>query len=193
MIATIDRKQQILEAATHSFSLFGYKATTIDQIAKIANVGKGTIYTFYKNKEQLFHQIISLLIQEMKAAVDAIINDDLTFHEKVDRALFKLLEYRTDHQLMIKLLQEEKELGTPAVKKVIQSIEQMIIDYLKTIIQKGIDEGEIKSCHTELTAFIMLKLYVALIFDWDERHKPLDKEEISALLKLYVLDGLTPS
>ena len=193
MIATIDRKQQILEAATHSFSLFGYKATTIDQIAKIANVGKGTIYTFYKNKEQLFHQIISLLIQEMKAAVDAIINDDLTFHEKVDRALFKLLEYRTDHQLMIKLLQEEKELGTPAVKEVIQSIEQMIIDYLKKIIKKGIDEGEIKSCHTELTAFIMLKLYVALIFDWDERHKPLDKEEISALLKLYVLDGLTPS
>ncbi len=190
---TIDRKQQILEAATHSFSLFGYKATTIDQIAKIANVGKGTIYTFYKNKEQLFHQIISLLIQEMKATVDEIINDDLTFHEKADRALFKLLEYRTDHQLMIKLLQEEKELGTPAVKEVIQSIEHMIIDYLKTIIQKGIDEKEIKACNTELTAFIMLKLYVALIFDWDEQHDPLDKEEISALLKLYVLDGLTLS
>ena len=55
---SIDRKKLILEAATKSFSLFGYKATTMDQVAKIANVGKGTIYTFYENKEQLFKEIV---------------------------------------------------------------------------------------------------------------------------------------
>ncbi|MFD1909464.1 TetR/AcrR family transcriptional regulator [Paenibacillus rhizoplanae] len=32
------------------FSLFGYKATTMDQVAKIANVGKGTIYTFLRTR-----------------------------------------------------------------------------------------------------------------------------------------------
>lgn len=51
----MDRRQEILEAATKSFSLFGYKATTMDQVAKLANVGKGTIYTFFANKEELFH------------------------------------------------------------------------------------------------------------------------------------------
>ncbi|MEH7109635.1 TetR/AcrR family transcriptional regulator, partial [Bacillus sp. JJ1764] len=40
-----DRRRMIVEAATKSFSLFGYKATTMDQFAKLANVGKGTIYT----------------------------------------------------------------------------------------------------------------------------------------------------
>ena len=44
----IDRKRSIIEAATKSFSAFGYKATTMDQVAKLANVGKGTIYTFQK-------------------------------------------------------------------------------------------------------------------------------------------------
>lgn len=48
---SIDRKRQIIEAATKSFSLFGYKATTMEQIAKLANVGKGTIYTFLKTKK----------------------------------------------------------------------------------------------------------------------------------------------
>ncbi|GAA3330028.1 hypothetical protein GCM10020331_080890 [Ectobacillus funiculus] len=43
----IDRKWAIIEAATASFASFGYKATTIDQVAKMANVGKGTIYTFF--------------------------------------------------------------------------------------------------------------------------------------------------
>ncbi|CAM3957057.1 Transcriptional regulator TetR family [Geobacillus stearothermophilus] len=45
-----DRKRQIIEAATQSFAAFGYKATTMEQIAKLANVGKGTIYTFFSVK-----------------------------------------------------------------------------------------------------------------------------------------------
>ena len=36
----MDRRQEILLSATKSFTLFGYKATTIEQVAKIANVGK---------------------------------------------------------------------------------------------------------------------------------------------------------
>lgn len=53
----MDRRQEILEAAARSFTLFGYKATTMEQVAKIANVGKGTIYTFFANKEILFQEI----------------------------------------------------------------------------------------------------------------------------------------
>lgn len=49
-VAVVDRRQQVLQAAAKSFSLFGYKATTMDQVAKIANVGKGTIYTFLQTK-----------------------------------------------------------------------------------------------------------------------------------------------
>ncbi|MFD1909166.1 TetR/AcrR family transcriptional regulator [Paenibacillus rhizoplanae] len=44
---SIDRKALILQAATLSFVQFGYKATTMDQVSRIANVGKGTIYTFF--------------------------------------------------------------------------------------------------------------------------------------------------
>lgn len=48
-----DRKKLIVEAAEKSFSEFGYKATTMDHVARRAGVGKGTIYTFFKNKEEL--------------------------------------------------------------------------------------------------------------------------------------------
>ena len=57
-MAIVDRKKLIIEAAAKSFSLYGYKATTMDQVAKLANVGKGTIYTFFKTKEELFDEII---------------------------------------------------------------------------------------------------------------------------------------
>lgn len=79
---SIDRKKLILEAATKSFSLFGYKATTMEQVAKIANVGKGTIYTFYANKEQLFKEIVLRMIEEMKNEAEQSIKPNLTFYEK---------------------------------------------------------------------------------------------------------------
>ncbi|MBU8877374.1 TetR/AcrR family transcriptional regulator [Bacillus sp. FJAT-29790] len=187
----IDRKQLIIEAATKSFSLFGYKATTMDQVAKIANVGKGTIYTFFKNKEELFDEIINSLIVEMKQAADEADDSSLSFHEKVHLRLYKILEFRMKHQLTIKLFQEEKEMGTPAVMEVMEKLEDAIINYLKDKISHAIEKGEIQPCDPKLTAFVMLKLYVALIFDWEQRHQPLEKEEIASLFEQYIFKGLS--
>lgn len=187
----IDRKQLIIEAATKSFSLFGFKATTMDQVAKIANVGKGTIYTFFKNKEELFDEIISSLISEMKRAADEAMDSTLSFHEKVHRGLYQILEFRLKHQLTIKLFQEEKEMGTPAVMEVMIKLEDAILGYLKEKIVAAIDKGEIQECNPEVTAFIMLKLYIALIFDWEKRNEPLEKEEIAKLFEQYIFKGLS--
>ena len=187
----IDRKQLIIEAATKSFSLFGFKATTMDQVANIANVGKGTIYTFFKNKEELFDEIISTLIIEMKQAADEAMDSSLSFHEKVHRGLYQILEFRLKHQLTIKLFQEEKEMGTPAVMEVMIKLEDAILGYLKEKIIAAIEKGEIQECNPDVTAFIMLKLYVALIFDWEKRNEPLEKEEIAKLFEQYIFEGLS--
>jgi AcrR family transcriptional regulator len=186
-----DRRQLIVDAATKSFSLFGYKATTMDQVAKLANVGKGTIYTFFKNKEELFDDIINSLLKDMKDVAEKAINKENSFHENANRVLFDLLEFRNSHQLTIKLFQEEREIGTQAVVEVVQRVEEAIINYMKGIIQEAIDRKEIKRCDPEITAFVMLKLYVSLIFDWERSHKPLDKEEISELFELYLFKGLS--
>ncbi len=186
----IDRKQLILEAAKKSFSLFGYKATTMDQVAKLANVGKGTIYTFFKSKEEILDEIVTSLIRDMKAEAGNAIDPNSRFDENIRRVLIRFLEFRKSHQLTIKLFQEEREIGTKAVVDVIQRVEQAIIDYMKGIIQDAIDRGEIKECNPEITAFVMLETYVALIFDWEQHHPPLDKEEMSDLFKLYFFEGL---
>ncbi|SDY29588.1 DNA-binding transcriptional regulator, AcrR family [Evansella caseinilytica] len=186
-----DRRQMIIQAATKSFSLFGYKATTMDQVAKLANVGKGTIYTFFKNKEELFNEIVTELIKEMKATAEASFDENLSFYENANRALFQILAFRKEHQLTIKLFQEEREIGTPAVLEFMERLEQTVVNYIKNILQTAIDKGEIKQCNPEITAFVMLKLYIALIFDWEQSRKPLEKDEISKLFELYIFKGLS--
>ncbi|OCA87393.1 TetR/AcrR family transcriptional regulator [Pseudobacillus wudalianchiensis] len=187
----VDRKKQIVEAATKSFSLFGYKATTMDQVAKLANVGKGTIYTFFKNKEELFDEIVQTLIIEMREAAEKAIDPSKTFHENVHRALFQILQFRKKHQLTIKLFQEGKDMGTPAVLEVMNMMEEAILSFIKEKILVAVEAGEIKPCDPEVTAFIMLKLYISLIFDWEQRKEPLSEEDISQLFELYLFEGLS--
>ena len=187
----IDRRRQIVEAATNSFSLYGYKATTIDQVAKLANVGKGTIYTFFKNKEELFDEITSSLIKEMKNVAEQSVEPSCSFHENVHRALYRLLEFRKDHQLTIKLSQEARDIGTPAVLDVMEKLEHAILTFIKEKVILATEKGEIKECDPEITSFIMIKLYIALIFDWEKNHKPLEKEKIAELFKFYIFKGLS--
>lgn len=190
-LTTIDRREEILKAATESFSLFGYRATTIDQVARHANVGKGTIYTFFKNKEDLFRKIVKDLIVDMVKAANQAINPDKPFQENVHQSLYQMLEFRLEHQLTIKLFQEQREYGTPIVQRMMEKLENTILMFIQEKVELAIEKNEIKPCDSEVIAFMLLKLYVALIFDWEKNRQPLTKDEIAEIFKLYIFDGLS--
>ncbi|HLS59747.1 MAG TPA: TetR/AcrR family transcriptional regulator [Virgibacillus sp.] len=187
----IDRRQQIIDAATKSFSLYGYKATTMDQVAKLGNVGKGTIYTFFKNKEELFDVIITDLITNMRQVATEAIDPSLPFKNNVHQALYGMLEFRLKHQLTIKLFQEDRDIGTPIVQDVMGQVENEILSFISDKVRIAIDNKQIQDCDPELTAFILMKLYIALIFDWERNHEPLGKEDIAKIFDLYLLQGLS--
>lgn len=187
----MDRRQEILEAAAKSFTLFGYKATTMEQVARIANVGKGTIYTFFANKEILFQEIAMSLVNEMRAEADAVLDTSASFMDNAHNALMKMLQFREKHLLFAKLIEEEKELRTPAVKQVLIRIESEILSYVATLIQKRIDKGEIRECDTELVSYLLLKAYLAFIVDWQELHDDkIPEEKILNLFKETIFRGL---
>ena len=52
-------KRLIFKAAIKVFSQNGYNGTTMDDIAKEANVAKGTLYYHFKSKEEIFKFIIN--------------------------------------------------------------------------------------------------------------------------------------
>src|SRR5258708_2762533 len=52
------REERILDAATRLLMRWGYRKTTIDDVAREAGVGKGTIYLHWKDKNQLFSAAI---------------------------------------------------------------------------------------------------------------------------------------
>lgn len=189
-MAPIDRRQQVIQAAAQSFSMFGYKATTMDQVAKIANVGKGTIYTFFTNKEQLFDQILVEVIQEMKNIAHREVHRESTFFDNLFRVLDSLLEFRRDHELLVKLSQELKDFGTLQAKDGLEKVEKVISDFLASQLEKAKERGEIKDCDPNIVSFMMIRLYIALTSDWNKQHEPLGKEEIKNHFRLFLMEGI---
>ncbi|EJW19106.1 TetR/AcrR family transcriptional regulator [Paenibacillus alvei] len=188
---TIDRRKQIVEAAAQSFALFGYKATTMDQVAKIAKVGKGTIYTFFTNKEELFDEILQQLIHEMKEIADREIAEDRPFIDKLYRVLDRVLDYRSRHELAMKLSQELRDFGTPMAKEALAKMEQELLEYIEREVRVAMERGEVKQGDPKVVSFVMLQLYKALTTEWNKLNEPLDKEAIKSYFRLHFMEGLT--
>ncbi|WP_078430012.1 TetR/AcrR family transcriptional regulator [Alkalihalobacterium alkalinitrilicum] len=185
-----DKKKIIINAATKSFSLYGYKATTMDHVAKIAKVGKATIYTFFSTKEELFQEIIDDLAREMKEVALEEIDRNQPFSRNLHQSLIRILDYREKHSLTIKLYQEVKEFGTPACIDALARLEEEIIAFIEKEVHYALDKGELKACDPKITAFIILKMYISLAHVWGVKHDRLSKEDIANLFNLYLMDGL---
>jgi len=68
-----DRPQELLDAAFRVFAEHGYRATRLEQVAEAAGVTKGTIYYYYRNKEDLFRQTIAQHRVRAGSKIDALL------------------------------------------------------------------------------------------------------------------------
>ena len=113
------------------------------------------------------------------------------FQDNVHHALVEMLDFRRDHQLMIKLIQEQRDIGTPIVNNVLDKVEESILTFIRDKIEIAIQRGEIKKCDPDIFAYIILVTYISLIFDWEKSREPLSKEEIAEIFQTYIFNGLS--
>jgi TetR/AcrR family transcriptional regulator of autoinduction and epiphytic fitness len=186
----VDRRTLILKAATQSFAQFGYKSTTMDLVSKIANVGKGTIYTFFSTKDELFEDILSSSLEEMQSALNRSIKQGETFLDNLMRVLDAMLEFRSDHDLFIKLAQEVRDIGTTQAIDSIRKLENLVLESLKQEINRAIHNGQVTACDPDIAAFIIMRLYIALTTDWNKLNVPLNKDQIKTNMQLFIAKGI---
>ncbi len=75
------KKKKIDKSAQKLFSQFGLKKVTTDEIARDAGISKATVYKFYKNKFEIFHEVVrietDLMISMMRKAINKESQTDL--------------------------------------------------------------------------------------------------------------------
>jgi TetR/AcrR family transcriptional repressor of uid operon len=65
-------RERIVRAAIIAFSRYGFDRTRMDDIARIAKLSKGTLYLYFRSKEDLFYAISENSIKELKEQLSAL-------------------------------------------------------------------------------------------------------------------------
>jgi len=93
----VNTRDKILSVANILFSRFGFHKTSMDEIAKIARKAKGSLYYHFASKEDLFKEVVSKEIINLKNQLSIIIEDtDLSASGKMKKYLIKRMEVLND-------------------------------------------------------------------------------------------------
>src|SRR5471032_1831176 len=79
------RRDAILAAALEEFSARGFEATRLDDVAKRADVAKGTIYLYFRDKEALFQELIRAMLTPLVGTIEALGAADVPINVLAER------------------------------------------------------------------------------------------------------------
>lgn len=92
------KREGILEASARAFARGGYRATTMQDIAREAGYTPPSLYAYFDSKEQIFLELAALLSREFTAVFDEPLPAQLPFRERLQQLLHRLYEKADRHR-----------------------------------------------------------------------------------------------
>jgi len=139
-----NKYHQILEAAVKVFARQGFHQSTVAQIAKEAGVADGTIYLYFKNKDDILVQFFSFrakqVFERFREAVDGAQNSRDKLRNLVHR---HLAEFQRDRDGAV-VYQVETHQNSRLAEAQIREMSQMYRDLISEIVEQGQQEGTIR-------------------------------------------------
>lgn len=131
---------QIIEAAVQVIAENGYHASQVSKIAKKAGVADGTIYLYFKNKEDI---LISVFEEKMGQFINHI-SDEIRKKDNANDKLYVLIQMHfqqlsEDPHLAV-VTQLELRQSNPALRIQINKVLKPYLTVIDSIIQEGIEE-----------------------------------------------------
>jgi len=157
-MSEINVKSLIIESATKYFSKFGFYKTTMDEIAKHIHKAKGVLYYYFKNKEELFNEVLKQELNIVKVELKKIVDND-------DDSLIMLKTYiLTRLKLLNKAVNYHETLKADFfdkyyfVKDVRDDFDEFERAQLTIILKKGKSEGylDVKNVNSTVNILMMV-------------------------------------
>lgn len=148
-----NKEIDIIEAAVKVFAKYGYHNSKISKIAETANVATGSVYVYYKNKEDILLKIFSDLWIKLYDELDMIVsNTSLSSIEKLDAMIDLIFDMFAEKPSLALVFVNEQNHLEQSNKKGFTNYYEKFLDRGEEIIKKGINEGLISE-NIDLTIF----------------------------------------
>lgn len=148
----LERKNEIMKIASDLFYSKGIADTTISEITYIANIGKGTFYQYFKNKEDVIDEYIKTSFQNMYTLIDEKIDNFKTNKEKIFFIVKSLFMSKATDEKFTYIFIEFLRLTASKKKKESKELyefNQQNINLISKYLEKGIIEEEFISCNNQ--------------------------------------------
>ncbi len=138
-----EKHHLILEAAITVFATQGYYKTTVAQIAREAGVADGTIYLYFKNKEDLLLQIFSFRATEIfDQFYDAVAHCDHSEEKLRTLIRAQLQAFQENKELAVVFHAESRQVRKcAALTEQVNQISKQYRDLIGEIVETGQEEG----------------------------------------------------
>ncbi len=183
-------RAQLLKYSITKFTKYGSKHVTLDELASSLGISKKTIYTFFKNKEDLVTASLESLLNEYITEInEIIINND------TDPILSVLLIYKRGFEYLRyfkpSFLFGLKKYYPKASDLFDAFIDELAISTVTTLLKKAQKEGSIKQ---DVNVELLVKIYFFridnLVFKENNLFETFDEKELFNHLVIYNLKGV---
>ena len=145
IVDKVQKKKDIAFSCKDLFVQNGINSLTISQIAKVAGVGKGTIYEYFKNKEEIVFELVNILMKEHSEKLQITLGEQ----SSVKNMIKKFAEFfYTDENSELRTIYKEFisiSLVTPN-KEMLAFQTECFNNYFlwfEEIFKRGVSEGEL--------------------------------------------------
>jgi AcrR family transcriptional regulator len=190
------RREQILAAAFDEFAINGYAATRLDDVARRAQIAKGTVFLHFKNKKLLFHSVVRNMIHPVLGDFDALVagfpgSAEQLLRELLSRPYREVVKNEKARGIIRLLIAEARNF--PRLSDIYhREVIQPGMTALRLILEKGIAAGEFRRTATvDFPQFLVAPMVLAVVWVLlhGERH-PLDLDSYMAAHLEFALSGL---
>ena len=179
-----DKRQRIMHAAEKLFRARQFHELTLDDIAREADVGKGTLYLYFSDKNDLFFQTAVAGYDEMCELLRQNLVADAPFREDLLRACETISAFFKTRRPLFRMIETEGDrvLGdTAGLRKRWQQRREKLVAALAAVIAHGVDTGEIRS---DVPALVLAEYLLGLMrtraWEMDDWPEAMRSDEVVA-------------
>ena len=192
-----EKRQQILQAAMRVVAGKGIRNVKMDDIAKKAGVGKGTVYEYFSSKEEILHGAVAEFFQRAETAAAKRMFRNVHPLDKLIGLLTSWIDVSEQMpedflMMFIDVWAEGLRQTNPEFIKIFD-MKKFYYEYrtmVSTIIRDGIEKGAFRDVDPELSAGSLLAAFDGLMLQWLLDRENMDIQKMTDSLIDILTHGL---
>jgi len=163
-------REEILSAAEKVFAAKGFFPTTMSDIAREAEFGTGTLYKYFKSKEELYFTLIDEKVEEINRLVKTELLQKTSAVERIQKVLGLQFEFFERNRDFFKIYISERNRFEWTVKDDLgKGLHEKMVAYiniLAEVMRQGIKEGKFRPLNPMDLAHTLVGIVNSFVFEW---------------------------